>query len=336
MASAALHAGFLLAALQHGRTPGPFPPDARPVVVSLLAEPNGPSPEPSPALLPWRENRSRVPAGSMTLRAARHAPPTTPSTDLRPTVSLAMEEGRPLPPAVPGDGGPSPSPAPKRAGKALPSSARFLRMPGTPRPAADLLTSRPAPLRFDMRDRLSAAPLPPELPRLGEEKARASGARPAPFRPTDDEREGEGEGERNGHSSGLRAVGAPEEDHGSVSVGSVGLEADGPEAAMSAIPAPPGMEEGRTGTRPVRYRRVSPPPYPPLARRLGYEGEVLVRVLIDEDGIVTDALLDHRSPHAILDDAALRAVRLWEFEPAYREGKRVPSEVVVPVRFLLR
>ena len=43
----------------------------------------------------------------------------------------------------------------------------------------------------------------------------------------------------------------------------------------------------------------------------------------------------HSSGHALLDDAAVRAVRAWEFEPARAGGQAVAAVVEVPVRFVL-
>jgi periplasmic protein TonB len=84
------------------------------------------------------------------------------------------------------------------------------------------------------------------------------------------------------------------------------------------------------------YILVSPPPvYPREARSKGWTGRVRVRVLISEQGIVQDAEIAGSSGHAVLDDAALRALRQWQFHPVCKDGQAVAAWVVVPVLFRL-
>ncbi len=71
--------------------------------------------------------------------------------------------------------------------------------------------------------------------------------------------------------------------------------------------------------------------YPPEAIARGLEGEVLVLIIIDEDGRVTAARVEQGSGHRLLDDAALRAVRSLRSLPA-----DAPREALLPVRFRLR
>jgi protein TonB len=71
--------------------------------------------------------------------------------------------------------------------------------------------------------------------------------------------------------------------------------------------------------------------YPAEAIARGLEGEVLVLIIIDENGKVTAARVEQGSGHGILDDAALRAVRSLRSLPA-----DAPREALLPVRFRLR
>ena len=71
--------------------------------------------------------------------------------------------------------------------------------------------------------------------------------------------------------------------------------------------------------------------YPLEAIAQGLEGEVLVLIIIDENGQVTAARVEQGSGHRILDDAALRAVRSLRSLPA-----DAPREALLPVRFRLR
>jgi protein TonB len=46
-------------------------------------------------------------------------------------------------------------------------------------------------------------------------------------------------------------------------------------------------------------------------------------------------LVKQSSGHAVLDEAALAAVRAWRFEPATLNGAPVEAEAEVPIRFKL-
>jgi protein TonB len=83
------------------------------------------------------------------------------------------------------------------------------------------------------------------------------------------------------------------------------------------------------------YRLNPKPEYPSLARERGFEGTVLLRVRVLPDGTAGEVAVERSSGHEILDGAALRAVKLWLFSPATRNGIPVPAWVTVPVRFSL-
>ena len=75
------------------------------------------------------------------------------------------------------------------------------------------------------------------------------------------------------------------------------------------------------------------PPYPARAKRLGWQGEVLLRIHVGADGAPREVRIVRSSGHRRLDQAAVAAVRRWRFEPALRDGRAVPGEVQVPVAF---
>ncbi|PTX98947.1 energy transducer TonB [Opitutus sp. ER46] len=77
-----------------------------------------------------------------------------------------------------------------------------------------------------------------------------------------------------------------------------------------------------------------PPEYPPLARRDGREGEVHVEFVVDESGRVTEARAVHTSD-SVFNDAAVRAVSKWRFEPGTVNGVPVRFRMVVPMVFRL-
>jgi protein TonB len=103
---------------------------------------------------------------------------------------------------------------------------------------------------------------------------------------------------------------------------------------------PEGTDDGSTVAAPpvlqkLRVVDMQPPDYPPRCRRLGIEGTVRVRVLVDEDGRVVQAIVARTSGDEMLDAAALEAIEKWRFEPARRDGVKVRAWASVPVAFKL-
>ena len=83
------------------------------------------------------------------------------------------------------------------------------------------------------------------------------------------------------------------------------------------------------------YDRNPSPDYPRRARQLGFEGTVLLDVAVNAGGGVDAVAVAASSGYAILDEAALNAVKKWRFTPARRGGMPVAARVQVPVRFAL-
>ncbi len=75
--------------------------------------------------------------------------------------------------------------------------------------------------------------------------------------------------------------------------------------------------------------------YPLTARRRHQEGSVVVSVVVSAQGKVVRVALKNSSGFSILDDAALKAVRGWEFKPARKGAVAVESQIEVPVQFKL-
>jgi periplasmic protein TonB len=73
-----------------------------------------------------------------------------------------------------------------------------------------------------------------------------------------------------------------------------------------------------------------------LARRMGVQGVVVLRVHVRADGNVAEAEIAHSSGSSLLDESALKTVReQWRFLPAQLDGTPVESWVEVPIRFVL-
>lgn len=84
-----------------------------------------------------------------------------------------------------------------------------------------------------------------------------------------------------------------------------------------------------------RYGFNPKPPYPDLARRRGYEGTVILSVLVSRDGSAASVRVAQSSGYSVLDRSALETVAGWRFVPAKLDGEPVEMEVEVPVRFQL-
>lgn len=90
---------------------------------------------------------------------------------------------------------------------------------------------------------------------------------------------------------------------------------------------------GTSGASPA-YGVNPQPPYPMVARRMGLEGTVVLRVVVAPDGSPASVVVLQSSGHAVLDTAALDTVRTrWRFVPARRNGIPVEDSVQVPIRF---
>ena len=87
---------------------------------------------------------------------------------------------------------------------------------------------------------------------------------------------------------------------------------------------------------PPRPMKRVQPRYPERARRLNIEGYVILRFIIDDKGFVTSPTVHQSVPSGQFDNAAIRAVRQWRFEPGRDDdGKPVPCQLQLRVDFKL-
>jgi len=106
-------------------------------------------------------------------------------------------------------------------------------------------------------------------------------------------------------------------------------------AALPPAPVPITMPEPvAVEARPL-YRENPPPRYPRIARKRGYQGTVVLEVLVDRDGEVEDLKVYRSSGYKALDRAALSSVRHWIFTPGRRGDDVVDMWVRVPIAFRL-
>lgn len=84
-----------------------------------------------------------------------------------------------------------------------------------------------------------------------------------------------------------------------------------------------------------KYRHKEIPVYPSMARRLGKEGKVVLRLTIDENGKLVNIEVIEDSGYGFAD-AAIAAVRKSTFIPPTMNGKPILARALLPVKFTLR
>ncbi len=75
------------------------------------------------------------------------------------------------------------------------------------------------------------------------------------------------------------------------------------------------------------------PVYPMLALKRRWQGEVLIRALVDRAGQTLEVHVRRSSGYPLLDESAVAAVSKWQFEASAEDGEPVISWVEVPVNF---
>lgn len=84
------------------------------------------------------------------------------------------------------------------------------------------------------------------------------------------------------------------------------------------------------------YSMNPEPGYPKMARKRGYQGTVLLNVLVNKEGTVENLWLSKSSGYKILDNAAIKAVKDWTFEPGRRGDEAIEMWVEIPVIFEIK
>lgn len=102
--------------------------------------------------------------------------------------------------------------------------------------------------------------------------------------------------------------------------------------APAAPPAPPRIELPSSN---AAYLNNPRPNYPAMSRRMGEQGKVVLRVLIDAEGQPQEIEIKQSSGYERLDQQALQAVRQWRFVPGKRNGVPEAMWNIVPINFVL-
>jgi periplasmic protein TonB len=106
------------------------------------------------------------------------------------------------------------------------------------------------------------------------------------------------------------------------------------EALPPAVPAPStAVIVGGAIKPPSRIKYVTPT-YPAIARSAGVQGVVIIQAVIGTDGTVEHAEVVRS--HPLLAEAALSAVRAWEYTPTLLNGRPTAVIMTVTVQFTLK
>lgn len=109
--------------------------------------------------------------------------------------------------------------------------------------------------------------------------------------------------------------------------------APAPVILASAAPAPPAVP--RTISSGVEYIHAPQPVYPQLSRRMGEQGKVILRILVNEKGLPDQVLVQTSSGSPRLDEAGRQAALRALFKPYLEDGRAVAVFVIVPLNFQL-
>ncbi len=122
---------------------------------------------------------------------------------------------------------------------------------------------------------------------------------------------------------------------GGVAGGVVGGIVSGLASVLPPPPPPPPapVRVGGNIIAPTRVKNVDPI-YPPIALSAKVTGIVILEAIIGLDGKVSDVTVLRGA--ALLDDAAINAVRQWEYTPTLLNGVPIRVVMTVTVNFTLQ
>lgn len=102
-----------------------------------------------------------------------------------------------------------------------------------------------------------------------------------------------------------------------------------------AAPVAAAASAPKTITSGVEYIQAPLPVYPPMSRRMGEQGRVMLRILVNEKGMPDQVLVQTSSGSARLDEAGRQAALRAQFKPHMEDGHAIAVYVIVPLNFQL-
>ncbi|MDP1997244.1 MAG: energy transducer TonB [Gallionella sp.] len=107
-------------------------------------------------------------------------------------------------------------------------------------------------------------------------------------------------------------------------------------AENQPAPAAPVRGPDREPDYQAAYLKNPVPSYPMVARRMGWQGRVVLNVEVLASGSPGQVKLYQSSGHDVLDNAAIKAVSGWRFVAARQNGLAVAKWFLVPIPFILK
>ena len=104
-------------------------------------------------------------------------------------------------------------------------------------------------------------------------------------------------------------------------------------AQVSPLPSPAPKVELPSSD--ADYLNNPKPRYPPISKRMGEQGKVLIRTLIGADGVAKEASILKSSGFDRLDQTALETALAWRYVPGKRAGVAEAMWFNVPFTFVL-
>lgn len=110
------------------------------------------------------------------------------------------------------------------------------------------------------------------------------------------------------------------------------VEVPPPSPSQMVLPVQPVM---LTGELSVICTDRAAPNYPLVSKRMNEQGKAVLRVELGEDGKVSNAVVKASSGFALLDEAALTAIKTWRCKPPVRNGAAVRASALQAFNFSL-
>jgi protein TonB len=105
--------------------------------------------------------------------------------------------------------------------------------------------------------------------------------------------------------------------------------------SIATAPTPAVASTPKTITSGVEYIQAPQPVYPLMSKRMGEQGRVMLRILVNEKGMPDQVQVHTSSGSARLDEAGRQAALRAQFKPHMEDGHAVAVYVIVPLNFQL-
>ena len=108
--------------------------------------------------------------------------------------------------------------------------------------------------------------------------------------------------------------------------------------AVAVVSAPPAPVSHAPKTIPSAGMEYILPPqtvYPQMSKRMGEQGKVVLRILVDENGKPDQVQVQTSSGFSRLDEAGRQAGQRVQFKPHMEDGRAVQVYVILPLNFQL-